>query len=198
MLLPILIQLGLKGAVWARLANQVILPIAHVRYIKIVICPPRLSGHFFHIWFCFLCAQVSSGNFETMESLNICNFDLKAMKSCQNFNISNVGYYSGSSLFAMELNNKKIEINCELQNHSFVSNRYVSQALQQPLQTRTECTLKNYSASKFSQTGLHRSSLLHVCSSLPLFICIFLCYTFRVVIFMIHSIWWQFPVIEFG
>ena len=173
MLLPVLIQLGLKGAVSARLANQVILPIAHVRYIKIVICPPRLSGHFFYIWFCFLCAQVSSGNFETMESLNICNFDLKAMKSCQNFNISNVGYYSGSSLFAMELNNKKIEINCELQNHSFVSNRYVSQALQQPLQTRTECTLKNYSASKFSQTGLHGSSLLHVCSSLPLFICIF-------------------------
>ena len=86
-----------------------------------------------------------------------------------------MGYYS--SLFAMELkninNNKKIEINCELQNHSFVSNRYVSQALQQPLQTRTECTLKNYSASKFSQTGLHRSSVLHVCSSLPLFICIF-------------------------
>ena len=128
---------------------------------------------FFLYLVCFLCAQVSSGNFETMESLNICNFDLKAMKSCQNFNISNVGYYSGSSLFAMELNNKKIEINCELQNHSFVSNRYVSQALQQPLQTRTECTLKNYSASKFSQTGLHRSSVLHVCSSLPLFICIF-------------------------
>ena len=56
-----------------------------------------------------------------------------------------MGYYS--SLFAMELkktnNNKKIEINCELQNHSFVWNRYVSQALYQTLQTRTECTLKN-------------------------------------------------------
>ena len=42
-----------------------------------------------------------------------------------------MSYYS--SLFAMELkninNNKKIEINCELQNHSFVSNRYVPQAL---------------------------------------------------------------------
>ena len=29
---------------------------------------PRLSGHFFYIWFGFLCAQVSSGNCETLES----------------------------------------------------------------------------------------------------------------------------------
>ena len=53
---------------------------------------PRLSGHFFYIWFSFLCAQVSSGNCETMESWKICNFVLEASESCQNFNISNEGY----------------------------------------------------------------------------------------------------------
>ena len=37
---------------------------------------------FFHIWFGFLCAQVSSGNCETMESRKICNFDPKASESC--------------------------------------------------------------------------------------------------------------------
>ena len=29
---------------------------------------PRLSGYFFHIWFGFLCAQVSSGNWEIIQS----------------------------------------------------------------------------------------------------------------------------------
>ena len=65
--------------------------IAHVWYVKIlrwlrgflVIC---------YIWFDFLCAQVTSGNFETMESWKICNFLLKASESCYYFNISNVGY----------------------------------------------------------------------------------------------------------
>ena len=33
----------------------------------------RLSGHFFYIWFGFLCAQFSSGNCETMESWTICS-----------------------------------------------------------------------------------------------------------------------------
>ena len=33
---------------------------------------------FFYIWFGFLCAQVSSGNCETMESWKVCNFDPKA------------------------------------------------------------------------------------------------------------------------
>ena len=40
----------------------------------------------------FLCAQVSSGNRETMELLKICSFDPKALESCENFNVSNVGY----------------------------------------------------------------------------------------------------------
>ena len=40
----------------------------------------------------FLCAQVSSGNPETMELLKICNFDPKALESCENFNVSNVDY----------------------------------------------------------------------------------------------------------
>ena len=39
----------------------------------------------------FLCAQVSSGNRETMELLKICSFDPKALESCENFNVSNVG-----------------------------------------------------------------------------------------------------------
>ena len=36
--------------------------------------------------------QFSSGKCETMKSSKICNFDPKASESCQNFNISNVGY----------------------------------------------------------------------------------------------------------
>ena len=40
----------------------------------------------------FLCAQVSSGNRETMELLKICSFDPKALEKCENFNVSNVGY----------------------------------------------------------------------------------------------------------
>ena len=40
----------------------------------------------------FLCAQVSSGNRETMELLKICTFDPKALESCENFNVSNVGH----------------------------------------------------------------------------------------------------------
>ena len=49
---------------------------------------PRFFWSFFYFWFGFVCAQVSSGNCETMESWKICKFDPKASESWQNFNIS--------------------------------------------------------------------------------------------------------------
>ena len=56
--------------------------ISYFRYIKIL-TTPKLSGHLFCTWFGFLqvCAQVSSGNCETMESWTICNFVPKASES---------------------------------------------------------------------------------------------------------------------
>ena len=36
-----------------------------------------------------------SGNYKTMESLKMCNFDPKASESCENLNLSNAGYYKG-------------------------------------------------------------------------------------------------------
>ena len=59
---------------------------------------PTLSGHFSTFRFVFLCARVSSGNCETMESLKIGNFNPKASESLENFNISNVGFSLKSSL----------------------------------------------------------------------------------------------------
>ena len=51
--------------------------IAHVQYIKILAWLRGFLWSFFYIWFGFLCAQVSSGNCETMESWKLCNFDSK-------------------------------------------------------------------------------------------------------------------------
>ena len=46
----------------------------------------------FCIWCCFLCIQVSFGNWETKETWKICNFHPKASEPCLNIDISNVGY----------------------------------------------------------------------------------------------------------
>ena len=57
------------------------MPIAQVWYIKIL---TWLQGFLaiIYIWFGFLCAQVSFGNCETMESWKICNFHPKAWEFC--------------------------------------------------------------------------------------------------------------------
>ena len=54
--------------------NTEFILIAHVQYIKILTWLRDFLGFFFYIRFGFLCAQVFSGNCETMDSRKICNF----------------------------------------------------------------------------------------------------------------------------
>ena len=69
----------------SRLAQDILInitTIAHVRYIKFFQHDSEAFWSYSYILFGFLCAQVSSGNCETMESLKIFNFVPKASESC--------------------------------------------------------------------------------------------------------------------
>ena len=86
------------------------------------------------------------------------------------------------------------EITCKWQDHRFVSNKDVSQALYQTLQT-TKMNLKTVRLTRFQKPQLQSVSIffkfVHPCLHLYLYLIL----TFWAVIFMFHSIWWQFPTV---
>ena len=98
-------------------------------------------------------------------------------------------------LFAMELEkllvNDNIGTSCQTD---------VSHALYQTLQ-RTKWALKIVRLTSFQEAQLKSVSiffkLVHPCLFLYLLCYLYFLFTFWAVIFMFHSVWWRFPLVEF-
>ena len=91
------------------------------------------------------------------------------------------------------------DVTCELQNHIFVWNKYVSQALYQMIKITKMSFWKTAELTNFKKRQLQSVSVffkfVHPFFLLHLLCYFYLLFTFWVVIFMFHLVWWRFPQI---